>query len=347
MIKVEAARAAMRVAVIIPSFKVTAHVAQVIGAIGPEVSDIIVVDDACPDGSGKLVAETVKDPRVAVVFHAANQGVGGAVISGYRKALELGCDVAVKVDGDGQMDPALIPRLIKLIELGEADYVKGNRFYVRKGVEQMPAVRLLGNAILSFLTKISSGYWSVFDPTNGFTAIHAEALRLLDFERLSKRYFFESDMLIQLGDMRATVRDMQMTAVYANEVSGLKIGGAMFEFAWRHAWAALRRVIYWYFIRDFSLGSVNLLLGLGLLAFGATFGGEAWVHSIRTGEAATAGTVMLATLPILVAIQMILSFLALDIANEPKAPLQRFATPKGDALDANVADVKQVKVHRR
>jgi glycosyltransferase involved in cell wall biosynthesis len=322
-------------------------VADVVRSIGPEVDHIVVVDDSCPEGSGSFVANQVPDHRVTVVFHEENQGVGGAVVSGYRKALELGADIVVKVDGDGQMDPALIPRLIRLIELGEADYVKGNRFYVRKGVEQMPAVRLVGNAILSFLTKLSSGYWSVFDPTNGFTAIHAEALRLLDLDLLSKRYFFESDMLIQLGDLRASVRDMQMSAVYANEVSGLKVRAVMFEFAWRHTRAAIRRIVYWYFVRDFSLGSVNLLLGLVLLAFGIGFGAHAWWESIRTGEAATAGTVMLATLPILVGIQMVLSFLALDIANEPKAPLQRFAAGSAGPSDLDVADVEKIEVHRR
>jgi dolichol-phosphate mannosyltransferase len=222
-----------------------------------------------------------------------------------------------------------VPRLVNLIVRGEADYVKGNRFYSRGGVRQMPAIRLFGNAILSFLTKVSSGYWSIFDPTNGFTAIHAEALRMLEFERLSKRYFFETDMLIQLGDVRATVRDMQMTAVYANEVSGLKIRRVLFEFAFRHVTAASRRIIYWYFIRDFSLASINLLLGLSLLGFGLVFGAQAWWVSAQSGIAASAGTVMLATLPILVGIQMILSFLALDIANEPKAPLQRFALGVG------------------
>ena len=183
------------VAVVIPSYKVTRHILGVIAGIGPEITRIYVVDDKCPDNSGDFVSANCRDPRVTVVRHEQNQGVGGAVMSGYRAAIADGASVIVKVDGDGQMDGALIPAFIAPILAGEADYTKGNRFFNLEQIGSMPPMRLFGNAMLSLLTKLSSGYWDLFDPTNGFTAIHADAARFLPFDKISKRYFFESDML--------------------------------------------------------------------------------------------------------------------------------------------------------
>ncbi|WP_299987710.1 glycosyltransferase family 2 protein [uncultured Ruegeria sp.] len=313
----------MRIAVVIPCFKVTRHIEDVIARIGPEVEYIFAIDDACPDNSGDFIEQTIKDPRLKVLRHASNTGVGGAVITGYRAALEAGADILVKVDGDGQMAPELISQFVQPIEVGDADYVKGNRFYSGSAVREMPWVRLFGNAFLSFITKLSSGYWSIFDPTNGFTAIHARALESIDLDRVSKRYFFESDMLIRLGDLRAVVIDIPMRAVYADEVSGIRISRVMIEFLWRHTAATVKRIIYMYFLRDFSLASLNLLFGVILLTFGVTFGAVAWSGSIATGVPATTGTVMLSALPIVLGFQMLLFFASYDIASEPKVPIQR------------------------
>ncbi|MDA7963939.1 glycosyltransferase family 2 protein [Ruegeria sp.] len=313
----------MRIAVVIPCFKVTRHIEDVIARIGPEVEFIFAVDDACPDGSGDHIEKTTKDPRVKVLRHTSNTGVGGAVITGYRAALEAGAEILVKVDGDGQMAPELLPQFVQPIEVGEADYAKGNRFYSGSAVSDMPRVRLFGNAFLSFITKLSSGYWSIFDPTNGYTAIHSRALASIDLDKVAQRYFFESDMLIRLGDLRAVVVDIPMRAVYADEVSGLRIGKVVGDFLWRHITATLKRVIYMYFLRDFSLASLNLLFGLILLTFGVIFGAVAWSESIITGVPAATGTVMLSALPIVLGFQMLLFFASYDIASEPKVPIQR------------------------
>jgi dolichol-phosphate mannosyltransferase len=315
----------MRIAVVIPCFKVTDHVIDVIARIGPDVDRIFAVDDACPHNSGDFIAAHVTDPRVVVLRHAINKGVGGAVMTGYLAALKEELDIVVKVDGDGQMDPALIPLFIEPIKSGEADYTKGNRFFSATAVRSMPRMRLLGNAVLSFMTKLSSGYWSIFDPTNGYTAIHTRALAALDLDAVSERYFFETDMLIRLGDLRAVVIDVPMRAVYANEVSGLKIGAIFGEFLGKHLYATLRRTIYLYFMRDFNLASLNLLVGSLLLMFGTLFGIFAWIESISSGVAAATGTVMLSVLPIIVGIQMLLFFFGYDIAAEPKRPVQRQA----------------------
>src|SRR5690606_9188448 len=169
----------VKVAVVIPCYKVTRHILGVLAAIGPEVDRIFVVDDCCPDGSGEFVRVHCTDERVRVLTHAANLGVGGAILTGYQAAIEEGLDIIVKVDGDGQMDPALIPIFIAPILAGEADYTKGNRFFNLEKIRAMPRIRLLGNAVLSFMTKFSSGYWHLFDPTNGYTAIHRDVAQLL------------------------------------------------------------------------------------------------------------------------------------------------------------------------
>lgn len=223
------------------------------------------------------------------------------------------------------MDPALIGPLTRPILAGEADYVKGNRFYSLYDASAMPAVRLVGNAALSFFTKLSSGYWSIFDPTNGLTAISAQVLRRVKLENVADRYFFETDMLINLGGIRAVVRDMPMQAVYGNEKSSLKLRTVAWEFFWKNVRSTFRRIVYLYFLRDFSIASINVLAGLPMLAFGVLFGGLSWVYSLETKVPATAGTVMLAVLPIILGFQMLVSFLAFDIANEPRVPLRRFA----------------------
>ena len=331
-----------RLGVVIPCYRVRDHVVDVIARIGPEIERIYVVDDACPDASGDAVAAAVRDPRVRVLRHPANRGVGGAVITGYRAALEDGIDIVVKVDGDGQMDPALIPVLVQPILAGRADYAKGNRFHSVYNVRQMPAVRLLGNAALSFFTKISSGYWGIFDPTNGFTAIHREALARIELANLSERYFFESDMLINLGNARAVVRDVPMEALYADEKSSLRIGAVAGQFFGKHLRETVKRLLYTYFLRDFSLASAQLLLGVAMLGFGTIFGAVQSTASIDSGEPASTGTVMIATLPILLGFQLLLGFLGFDMANEPKdtlqsAPMHPGTMPRGPVQSRGAA----------
>jgi dolichol-phosphate mannosyltransferase len=313
------------VAVVIPSYKVTRHILGVIAGIGPEVSHIYVVDDKCPDNSGDFVTANCRDPRVTVVRHEQNQGVGGAVMSGYRAAIAGGATVIVKVDGDGQMDGSLIPAFIGPILAGEADYTKGNRFFDLEEIGSMPPMRLFGNAVLSFLTKLSSGYWDLFDPTNGFTAIHADVARFLPFDKISKRYFFETDMLFRLNTLGAVVTDVPMNAVYGDEVSNLKISRIVTEFAAKHVRNFSKRLFYNYYLRNMSLASIELPLGILLLLFGLVFGLSHWFESAQTDIETPAGTVMLAALPVIMGVQLILAFLAYDIASVPRGPLHKKA----------------------
>lgn len=312
-----------RVAVVIPCYKVTRHIMEVISGIGPECSRIYVVDDCCPEQSGDFVLLNCPDPRVRVLRNTQNMGVGGAVMTGYEAALAESMDIVIKIDGDGQMDPALIPDFIFPIIAGEADYTKGNRFFDLEGIRSMPKSRLFGNAILSFMTKLSAGYWDLFDPTNGYTAIHKDVLQRLPFSKISRRYFFETDMLFRLNTIRAVVVDVPMNAFYGDEVSNLQVSNIVGEFLGKHLRNFCKRIFYNYYLRDMSLASIELPLGLLMIMFGLVFGGYHWLGSVRAGMPTPAGTVMVAGLPLLVGLQFVLAFIAYDIASTPRRVIQR------------------------
>ena len=310
-----------QIAVVIPAYRVAGHVLGVIAAIGPECTHVYVVDDACPERSGDIVEQGCRDPRVRVLRHVKNRGVGGAVMTGYQQAVADGAKVIVKVDGDGQMDPRLLPRFVAPILRGEADYTKGNRFFDLRHIKQMPLIRRLGNLALSFISKASTGYWDVFDPNNGYTAIHGDVAALLPTDAISERYFFETDMLFRLNTLRAVVVDIPMDARYGDEVSNLRITDIFGEFLGKHMRNLSKRLLYNYYLRDLSIASLELIAGLGLLLFGSAFGIFAWRESIQSGVAATVGTVMVPTLAIMLGLQLVLAFLAYDIANLPRYPL--------------------------
>lgn len=315
------------IAVVIPCYRVKSRILDVVSGIGPECQAIYVVDDDCPEGSGDHVEAECRDPRVHVLRHERNQGVGAATLTGYQAALDGGAAVIVKLDGDGQMDPTWIPRLVRPIQDGEADYVKGNRFFDLGDLGAMPRARVLGNSLLSFASKLSSGYWNVFDPTNGFTAIHAAVARRLPLAKLSKGYFFESDLLFRLGILRAVVCEVPMPAVYQDEPSSLVIRRVIFQFAGRHFVNTFKRIFYSYYLRNFNIASIEILAGLAFLAFGVWFGTSEWIDGIRANVPATSGTVMVAALPVIVGVQLILAFLSYDLQNVPREILHRRLEP--------------------
>jgi len=259
---------------------------------------------------------------VSVLRHSRNAGVGAAMVTGYREALARGASIVVKIDGDGQMDPEQLPGLLAPLLRGEADYTKGNRFFDLAVVDRMPARRLFGNAILSFMNKASSGYWTVFDPTNGYTAIHAAALRRLPLDKLSPRYFFETDMLFRLNTIGAVVEDVPMEARYGDETSNLRIARVIGPFLAGHARNLGKRIVYNYFLRDFSVASLQLVAGVTLLMFGMIHGSYHWWQALQTGIANPVGTVIISALSLLAGLQLLLAFLAYDMATLPRRPLQ-------------------------
>jgi len=308
----------IKIAVVIPSYKVIKHILGVINNIGNEVSVIYVVDDKCPESSGEYVQQHCTDPRVKVLFNDENQGVGGAVIRGYLESLKDNVDIVVKLDGDGQMDPSLIGDFINPILKEFADYTKGNRFYDVESLKPMPKIRLFGNTVLSFMTKFSSGYYNVFDPTNGYTAISSFALKKLNLDKLHKRYFFESDMLFRLNLINAKVVDVPMDAIYEDEESNLHIKKILFPFLKGHLKNTTKRIIYNYYLRDFSVASIELFCGISLSMFGVLYGLIGWYKSLFFNELASGGTVMLSALPIILGMQLLLGFIQADIERQPK-----------------------------
>lgn len=312
-----------RIAVIIPCYKVKNYILPLIENIGTEVWRIYIIDDACPEATGTYVDQSCDDPRLVVIKNPVNLGVGGAVMRGYRAAVNDGALILVKVDGDGQMDPKLITDFVSPIIVGEADYTKGNRFYDLEKVRSMPTIRLIGNAALSLMTKLSSGYWNLFDPTNGYTAIHADIVRRLPLDKISQRYFFETDILFRLNTLRAVVVDIPMEAKYEGACSSLRIPKIIGEFMVKHASNLIKRLFYNYYLRDMSLASIELPIGMALFFFGVIFGSYHWLQSLEHGLQTPAGTVMVAALPIILGIQIILAFVGYDISTVPTRVIHR------------------------
>ena len=312
----------MTIFVVIPIYNESRHISDVLKQIPEEVQQIVVVDDCSEDNSSEIVLSE-KDERVKLIRHEKNIGVGGAMVTGYKYSLKAGADIVVKIDGDGQMDPAEIPRVVSPIRNGEADYTKGFRFYNLENIKQMPIIRLIGNIILSFLTKITSGYWSIFDPTNGYTAIHRVALSRINLNGLNQGYFFETDMLARLYRIHAVVRDVQISNRYGPEVSNLNPLHVSLKFPYLLAKAFVMRILWRYFVADFTPVSLFILLGFPMFLYGAGLGLYSWVVNAKAGIATPLGTIMLAVVPLFFGFQFLLQSLVLDITSVPKDPLQR------------------------
>jgi len=305
-----------RVAIIIPCYRVERHIADVIRGIPSHYSIIVCVDDASPDG-GAAAIDALGDSRVTLLRHPKNRGVGGAMKTGYAEAMRLGAHICVKMDGDGQMSPDDLDDLVAPLLEDKAEYAKGNRFVDLKALRRMPTRRLLGNAFLSFASKMACGYWNMLDVNNGFTAARSELVARMDFANVSERYFFETSVLIEINILRATVADVEMPARYGNEESSLRISRVASTFPPLLLRGLLRRFYWRYLIEDFGVISVCVLVGLPLLLFGILFGAWHWFLTVRYGGFASAGTVFLAALPIILGMQLLLAAVLLDVLSSP------------------------------
>jgi dolichol-phosphate mannosyltransferase len=308
------------IAVVIPAYRVEGQLGAVLAAIPREVDQVFVVDDASHDGTSAVV-RACQDPRVRLLRHETNQGVGGAMATGFCAALDAGASIVVKCDGDGQMDPALISALVAPLVRGEAEYAKGCRFHHFSELQAMPRVRFVGNIGLTFLTKFASGYWHVLDPQNGFVAVLSSTLRRISLDRLARGYFFENDMLIRLNSVGARVADVPMAARYGDEPSSLSPMRILVSFPARLLAGFFRRVFWRYVFFDVSPVAVFLLAGLALVLFGGLFGAYNWIHNALRGVETPTGTVIVAAVPFILGVQFLLQALVLDIQNSPKASL--------------------------
>lgn len=304
--------------VILPAYNESRHLETVVGRVPDWVDGILVVDDASTDDT-LSIAQKLEDSRVRVFHHEENQGVGGAMVTGFRAALDAGYDVAIKMDADDQMDAGELPTLVRPIELGMAEYVKGNRFRRTGRPPSMPVSRWFGNMVLSFLTKVASGYWHVFDPQCGFIAITAPTLRRLKLDGIAKDYFFENDMLIRLNVIDARVVDVDTSALYGDETSHVNVGRVGWTFPPRLARGFFWRFIKRHFMNDFGLIAFLTFVGGLFVLFGTAFGVYHWVQSAESGIAATTGTVMIAVVPVILGAQMLLQALSLEVQSSPGA----------------------------
>jgi glycosyltransferase involved in cell wall biosynthesis len=309
-------------AVIIPCYLVQNHIESVIDSIPAYITYIIVIDDASPDNTGVLINTRAQaDSRIIVIQNPKNLGVGGSMKRGFRKALELDVKIIIKVDGDGQMDTAYLPGLLFPLLQGQADYTKGNRFRDFRAIHRMPLTRRLGNVGLSFLCKTATGYWNIFDPTNGFFAIRSEMLAMLPIDELADSYFFETSMLANLYLFDAVIVDVPMPARYFGEKSNLSIRKTLIEFPTQLLKIFLKRLLLKYFVYDFHMGSIYLLVSSPLLFFGLGFGINKWIYYASQGIPAPTGTVMVPTVSVLLGIQFLLAAIEIDIRAIPRQPI--------------------------
>jgi dolichol-phosphate mannosyltransferase len=308
-----------KIAVVIPCYNVSRHIRQVVADLPEHISFIIAVNDHSSDDTLSILKCLQEShPRLVIVHHEENLGVGGAMISGFKKAIELDADIAVKMDGDGQMDNRYIDDLVKPIISGKADFSKGNRFRDFKALSSMPAIRRFGNLGLSFCIKAASGYWNIFDPTNGFIAINKEALSNINFHKLHNRYFFESSLLIEMYHANVVVCEIPMKARYGDETSHLSITRTLFEFPPKLFIAFIRRIILKYFLFDFNIASLYILFGFPLFLAGFLFGLINFIKYAFHQVPAPTGTVVIPTLLIILGFQLLLSAANYDITNYPK-----------------------------
>jgi glycosyltransferase involved in cell wall biosynthesis len=305
----------LRVCVVVPAYNEEKLIARVIETMPSFVDYIVVVDDhSLDDTSGR--AREVGDVRAEVVRLEENQGVGGAILTGHRRAIELGADVSVVMAGDAQMDPDYLPQLLDPIAEEGFGFAKANRFYSSKSYHGMPRVRVIGNIALSFFTKLASGYWHLFDPQNGYTAVTTEALERLDLDSIAKRYEFENDLLINLSIADVPATDVPIPAVYADEVSHIRLRRVIPAITFLLVRGFCKRVVQKYVLRSFSPIALLLFTGLALMLWSIAFGIWVLYHTLGP-ETASTGTVLLCVAPFLVAVQLLLNALSLDIQESP------------------------------
>ncbi len=306
---------------IVPAYRVEKEIESVLWSLPVFVKRIIVVNDASPDQTGAVVTKiAAADDRILLLNHEVNQGVGGAMVTGFRQALEWGAQIVVKVDGDGQMHVSDMPGLLAPLIRGEADYTKGNRFRDFQALSQMPPLRRFGNMLLSFLAKAATGYWNCFD-----------VLAQLPMHRIDRTYFFETSMLARLYLLGALVRDVPMKAHYGTETSSLAIRKVLREFPVRLLKCFCKRIILKKFIYDLTIESIYLLCGIPMLLVGVLYGGYNWILYAKSGIGAPTGTVVISAMLIILGFQILLAAVNIDLQSVPRKPLCDGPLPESSA----------------
>lgn len=306
----------LSIAVVVPAHNEESLIGGTVTSIPDLVDQVIVVDDASTDATGEKAAAT-GDPRVEVIRHEQNKGVGGAILTGHHRAIELGADVAVVMAGDAQMDPDYLPDLLDPICDDGYDFTKADRFFGFDSFRGMPKYRVLGNVVVGFLAKASTGYWNLFDPLNGYTATRTSALERLPLERIRADYAFECDILVYLNTIRARAKDVPIPAVYGEERSGIRLFRDARKLLWSLFKGFWRRIVWKYVLWSFSPVAIFLFAGLALVGWGIAFG--AWIVYETLGDpVASTATVLMCVGPLLVGINLLIVATVLDILDSPR-----------------------------
>ena len=301
-----------RVAVVVPAYDEEGLVVETLRGIPELVDRIYVVDDASKDATGEQ-ARNVGDPRVEVIRHERNKGVGAAIVTGYRRALEEGIHVACVMAADNQMDPAELEKIVGPVARGEAEYAKANRLFSGEAWKVIPRTRYLGNAVLSLLTKIASGYWHVADSQAGYTALSADALHRLDLDRIYPRYGFPNDLLVHLNVQNARVRDVPSRPIYdIGERSGIRLRSVIPRISWLLFKGFWWRMGHKYVIRDFHPLVFFYSFGVLMTLAGFTLGVLELVLRIA-GNAITTPTIVLVAVLLIAGLQMTLFAMWFDM----------------------------------
>jgi glycosyltransferase involved in cell wall biosynthesis len=299
------------VAVVVPAYDEEALVGSTVAGIPAFVDRIIVVDDGSRDATAERAS--VGDGRVEVMSHERNQGVGAAIVTGYKRAIAEEIDVTCVMAADGQMDPDDLETLVRAVASGECDYAKANRLFTGQAWQLIPRTRYLGNAMLSFLTKIASGYWHVADSQSGYTAVNLETLKLLDLDHIYRRYGFPNDLLVHLNVWNRRVRDYPSRPIYGvGERSGIRLRKVVPRISWLLLKGFFWRMGQKYVIRDFHPLVLFYSLGLVLLLGGFLLGAVE-VGLRLAGNAIPFATIVLVALLVISGLQLLLFAMWFDM----------------------------------
>lgn len=303
---------------LVPAFNEQDHIARVISTMPQFVDRIIVVNDASTDRTREEVL-AVNDDRVALIEHGSNRGLGGSLIAAHKAALEGEGAIMVVMAGDGQMDPQYLPALLDPLVDGICDFAKGNRFFSADSWSGMPRHRVFGNIVLTFMSKAATGYWDVFDPQNGYTAITRHASERIDWDSIASDYSFENDVLAALWISGCAVQDVDIPALYADEVSTIRLHSTVPALLRTMCRSFHRRIWRRYVLRSFSPVAMLLFVGTLFLLWGTVVGLWAAVQSLGVGSATT-GTVMLSVIPFMMGFQLVLAAFIMDVIGSTGRP---------------------------
>ncbi|MCA9384072.1 glycosyltransferase family 2 protein [Candidatus Dojkabacteria bacterium] len=305
-----------RISVSIPAYNEEKLISETVASMPDFVDFIIAVNDKSTDNTLEVL-NNIKNEKLHVIDAEQNGGVGASILKGHKKGVELGADILVVMAGDNQMDPQYLPILLDEVIENGAGYAKGNRFRHHKELKDMPKTRLIGNVFTSILTKIASGYWSISDPLNGYTAMTSDTYKSLDLKNINERYGFELSLFLEMSFQRTVIHDVFIPAKYNTEVSTIKI--------FRDSKLALmvlgkgfmRRVYFQHILLNFSSIGLFTIVGLLSVGFGSILSILLIIYSYGENMPSPA-TVMLAVVPIILGTQFLLQAIQLDIVNEPK-----------------------------